>query len=295
MASELAKRVMVAAVGIPAAAIIIYLGGWYLAGLLAIIAALGTQEFYRLARAKGIEPFDTAGGAAAVLLIVSAAASPPIEAAVHLWNATVALALFTGALAIWKRWPEGKPLTAWVTTVAGAVFVGGTLSYAMWLRQFPVHSTHAVLPPPDLSIAWRGTALIAFPLLITWINDSLAYFVGRAIGRHKLIPRVSPGKTIEGALAGLVGGVIVAVLLGRSLLGPQVGIAASAIEWALGGALVAAVAQIGDLAESLLKREAGVKDSGTLLPGHGGVLDRFDALFFAVPVSFWFLRWLGLQ
>lgn len=294
MAGELAKRIAVAAIGIPLAALIIYLGGWYLAALLAVIAALGTLEFYKLARAGGADPFDLAGAAAAALLVLSAAGSNPAQAAAHVWNATVAILLVFATMAIWLRWPDRRPLSAIATTIAGAVFVGGTLAYAVWLRQYPVHTLRPVLPPPDLSVAWRGVALVAFPLLITWVNDTLAYFVGRAIGKHKLIPRVSPGKTVEGAVAGLVGGVLVAVTLGRSVLGPQVGIAASSLEWALGGVLVAAVAQVGDLAESLLKREAGVKDSGTLLPGHGGVLDRFDALFFAIPVAYWYLRWQGL-
>jgi phosphatidate cytidylyltransferase len=295
MASELAKRVAVAAVGIPLAGVIIYLGGWYLAALLAVISALGTLEFYRIARVAGAEPFELAGAAAAALLVLSAAGSPPAQSIGHVWNATVAALLVFGTMAIWWRWPDRRPLAAITTTIAGALFVGGTLAYAVWLRQYPVHSARPVPATADLSVAWRGVALVAFPLLITWINDSLAYFVGRAIGKHKLIPRVSPGKTVEGAIAGLVGGVIVAVTLGRTVLEPQVGIDAQLWAWALGGVLIAAVAQIGDLAESLLKREAGIKDSGTLLPGHGGVLDRFDALFFAVPVSYWFLRWLGLQ
>jgi phosphatidate cytidylyltransferase len=172
------------------------------------------------------------------------------------------------------------------------LFVGGSLGYLVWLREFP-ESGRAGLP--DLSLAWRGTILVSFPLLITWLNDTFAYFVGRAFGRRKLMPSVSPGKTVEGSAAGLLAGIAVAMLLGNGILGPQLGLAATPVVWGMGGGMVAAAAQVGDLAESLLKREAGVKDSGTLLPGHGGVLDRFDALFFAVPVSYWFLRWVGLQ
>lgn len=295
MAGELAKRVGVAIIGIPLGIFLIYLGGWYLAALLAVIAAIGTLEFYRLARATGSDPFDSAGAAASAVMVLSAASTSPVLAALRNWNAAIAMLLIFGVLAIWKRWPNGKPSAAISSTIAGVLFVGGTLSYAIWLREWPAHKQFPLLPPPDISVAWQGTALVAFPLLITWINDSLAYFVGRAIGKHKLIPRVSPGKTVEGGIAGLMGGIITAVVLGRLLLGPQLGIAASPFLWALAGAVVAAAAQVGDLAESLLKREAGVKDSGTLLPGHGGVLDRFDALFFAIPVAYWLLRWMGLR
>src|SRR5687767_14220605 len=294
MAGELAKRVAVAIVGIPAAILLIYLGGWYIAGLLAVLAALGTLEFYRLARTQGAEPFELAGAAAAAVLVLSAASEAPSFAAMRVLNAYIALLLLFTGLAIWRRGPQCRPLSNIAATFCGMAFIGGTLSYGVWLRAYPDFSTQ-LAPLGVRSAAWQGTALVVFPLAVTWINDSLAYFVGRAIGRHKLIPTVSPGKTIEGAVAGLIGGVITAVAIGRFVLGPEVGIAASPLIWALGGAVIAAVAQVGDLAESLLKREAKVKDSGTLFPGHGGVLDRLDALFFAVPVAYWFLRWVGLK
>jgi phosphatidate cytidylyltransferase len=295
MAGELAKRVAVAAVGIPFILGFIYLGGWYLGALLALIAALGTLEFYRLARKNGIEPFDLGGAFAAALIVLGSVAWSAPEAAGRLWSFSIALLIGFGTLAIWLRGVDRKPLAAAGTTVAGALFVGGTLAFAVWLRTYPDRSTALLLPALDLSTAWRGTVLVAFPLVITWVNDSLAYFVGRAIGKHKLIPKVSPGKTVEGAIAGVVGGVAVSVAVGMALIQPAFSLQASPLLWALAGALIAAVAQIGDLFESLLKREAGVKDSGTLLPGHGGVLDRFDALFFAIPVSYWVLRWLGLS
>lgn len=295
MASELAKRVAVALVGIPFILTFVYLGGWYFGGLLALIAALGALEFFRLARQKDIAPFDYLGATAAALIVLVAAGWNATEAQSILWNGTVALIIIVGTLAIWQRGVERRPLSTIAVTVAGALFVGGTLAYAVWLRELPERSTALALPRLDLSVAWRGTVLVLFPLVITWINDSLAFFVGRAIGRNKLIPRVSPGKTVEGAIAGVVGGVAVSVALGVLLIGPATGIDAAVAVWALVGALVAAAAQLGDLMESLLKREAGVKDSGALLPGHGGVLDRFDALFFAIPISYWLLRWMGLQ
>jgi phosphatidate cytidylyltransferase len=295
MAGELAKRVAVAAVGIPFILTFIYLGGWFLGALLAVIAALGALEFFRIARKKEIEAFDEVGAVAAALIVLGAQTWGVEDAPARLWNFTIALVLFLGALSIWRRGVERKPLASVAVTVAGALFLGGTLAYAVWLREIPEHSGAVTLPTLDLSIAWRGTALVLFPLVITWINDSMAYFVGRAIGKRKLIPRVSPGKTVEGAIAGVAGGVAVSIAWGALLIGPALGLAVSPLVWALAGAVIAVVAQIGDLVESLLKREAGVKDSGALLPGHGGVLDRFDALFFAIPVAYGLLRWMGLQ
>jgi phosphatidate cytidylyltransferase len=292
MAAELARRVAVAAIGIPIGAVAIYLGGWYFGGLLAGIAAAGSLEFYRLARQGGIEPFNLAGATASAFLVLSAVAVTPAEAGQRGWNLAILLSIVFVGLTVGWRGLERRPLAAAAVTIVGALFIGGTLAFAVWLRQYP---NAAEVPAGGLSPAWQGTALVAFPLLITWLNDTLAYFVGRSVGRHKLAPRVSPAKTLEGAGAGLLGGVVVAILLGRGILGPQLGIAASPLLWGVGGVLIASVAQLGDLAESLLKREARVKDSGSLLPGHGGVLDRFDALFFAIPVSYWFLRWLGLH
>jgi phosphatidate cytidylyltransferase len=293
VAGELAKRVAVAAVGIPFAVVVIYAGGWALAAVLAAVAALGTLEFYRLAAHNRVFAFDVAGSAAAVLLVITAASAPPALASIRMWNTALVVLLLFGALAVTRRLPDQSPMEAIAVTFCGALFVGGTLAFGVWLRAYP--NTAQPLLSTGTTVALQGSALLAFPLAITWINDTLAYFVGRAIGRHKLIPQVSPGKTVEGAIAGLVGGVLTACALGLFVLGPYVGLTASIVRWTLGGLLIAAVAQIGDLVESLMKREAGVKDSGTLLPGHGGILDRFDALFFAIPVAYWYLRWLGLS
>jgi phosphatidate cytidylyltransferase len=139
---------------------------------------------------------------------------------------------------------------------------------------------------------WVGPALLTLPLALTWIGDTCAYFGGRAFGKRKLIPSVSPGKTVAGAVASVVGTVVAGAIYAQFVLHDWLGVPLSLVAGALTGLVVSPVAQIGDLAESLLKREAGVKDSGTLLPGHGGVLDRFDSLFFTIPVTYWVLALL---
>jgi phosphatidate cytidylyltransferase len=128
--------------------------------------------------------------------------------------------------------------------------------------------------------------LLLLPLLLTWASDIGAYFVGRAFGKRKLMPSVSPGKTVAGAVGGLLATMLVGWLYARFVLTPSTQLA-----FVRGGILVFAIlvsiaAQIGDLAESLLKREAGVKDSSHIIPGHGGILDRFDSLLFVLPVAY---------
>src|SRR5687768_13332648 len=141
MASELAKRVAVAVVGIPFILVFIYLGGWYFAALLAVVAGLGANEFFRLARQKQIEPFDYLGAVAAALIVLAAVAWGPAESPARLWNGTIALVILFGTLAIWLRGVERRPLAAMSVSVAGALFVGGTLGYAVWLRELPGRST----------------------------------------------------------------------------------------------------------------------------------------------------------
>jgi phosphatidate cytidylyltransferase len=119
---------------------------------------------------------------------------------------------------------------------------------------------------------------------VIWAGDAAAYYAGRALGRHKLAPTISPNKTIEGSIAGLAGSILTGIVLGSWLLQRQIAFLAFA-------SLAAAIAgQLGDLAESALKRSSGVKDSSSLLPGHGGMLDRLDSLIFAAPVFYWFFH-----
>ncbi len=293
MAGELTKRVAVAAVGIPIAVLVLYLGGWALATLLGLIAALGAGEFIRIARQREVFPVPvvTIGGAAAFVFIAALRPSPMLSAP-WFWLLTTALLLAAASAVIWLRGAEGRPLACGAATVLGALLTGGTLTYAIFLRhalgQSPYRFESGELNNVIMG-SWAGFAIVAFPLAVTWINDTFAYFGGRRFGKHKLIPRVSPGKTREGTIAGLIGSILTSYLYGHLVFELWLGLPFGIIAGVIGGVLLSAGAVIGDLAESLLKREAGVKDSGTLLPGHGGVLDRFDALYFTLPIAYWFL------
>jgi phosphatidate cytidylyltransferase len=281
MAGDLTKRVAVAAIGIPLALIIIRAGGWALALLLAAIAAGAAAELFRMAARCGIRPLVVPGLLLAVLPVLAAAwLGDPLHAAAWAWALLVGGTLATAAIAIFQRGVAGGPLGATAVTVFGALFTGGTLAHAVLLRGMELRA-----PAP----AWAGAVLLLLPLVLTWTSDTAAYFGGRTLGRRKLMPAVSPAKTVEGAVSGVIGTILVGALFGLLVLERWLGVPGGFVAGLVVGSVASPVAQVGDLAESLLKREAGVKDSGTLLPGHGGLLDRFDSLFFTIPVTYWLL------
>ncbi len=280
MSAELRARVLVAAVGIPLAFLLIHLGGWYLAGLMAVAAALAAKEFLDLAAAGGGRPLRWLGIPAASALVVLAGLEPGFA----IWgDRALALLVVLGLAASCSVTAAGgidrAPLLSAAATVSGVVYTGGTLSFVVLLRHLP-ETQGAVAAHP-----WEGTLLVFLPLAVTWVGDTAAYFVGKKMGKRPLAPRVSPNKTIEGGVAGLIAAPATGALMGVFLQGlpnfPVSPLAGAAV-----GLVLGAGAQLGDLAESVLKREAGVKDSGALLPGHGGVLDRFDALFFTIPLGY---------
>ncbi|MBI4540330.1 MAG: CDP-archaeol synthase [Gemmatimonadetes bacterium] len=286
MAGELTRRVAVSVVGIPLALLVAYLGSWVLGALLAALAALSAMELFRLAELRGTRPFTALGVAGAVFFVVVAAGSRSVAAAAAwLWGGTVVLLVAGATLAIWLRGGASAPLASVTVTAGGAVYAGGLLSFAIFLRHLPESSGSS----SSAATAWQGTALLGLPLLVTWLGDTVAYFAGRRWGRKKLIPAVSPGKTWVGALAGLAAAVLAAAAYGSLVLDGLPTHRMGARSAALAGLVIGVAAQMGDLVESLFKREAGVKDSGRILPGHGGMLDRLDALFFSLPVAYWFV------
>jgi phosphatidate cytidylyltransferase len=286
--SELTRRVLFSLVAAPIALGAIWYGDWALAALLAVAAALAANEYFGIARAAGHEPFSLTGAAVAGIVPLALHARR-----LGVWGgdfATIAVVLLLAlfALSIWRRWPGGRPLGAVAVTAFGVAYTGVTLGYGYMLRYHPYTVGRAA-----------GAALLALPLILTWTSDIGAYFVGRALGRRKLIPAVSPGKTVAGAVGALVLCMIVAWAYQRWVLVPAAMLALRPLAPALAasgallfGAIISVAAQLGDLAESLIKRESGVKDSSHLLPGHGGVLDRLDSLFFVLPVSYLVFDWL---
>jgi phosphatidate cytidylyltransferase len=300
VSSELTRRAVFSVIAAPVAAGIVLAGGAALAGVLAIASALAAWEFFRIVRAGGLDPFDRIGIALAGLvpLVVHARYLHVYEPEQTLGALSLAtlIVLALLALSIWRRGADGRPLSAVATTVLGVCYTGGLLSYGYALR-YHEYAFGTVAIPGTTWTTSAGAFLLLLPVFLTWSTDIGAYAVGRAIGRHKLIPAVSPGKTVEGAIGGLLASVTVAAAYTRWVLHPLTGLSFALAPWGIlaFGVGVSAAAQVGDLVESLLKREAKVKDSSHLIPGHGGVLDRFDSLLFVFPVSYvlvgWLLRW----
>ena len=265
-------------------------GGAALAGLLAIASALAAWEFYRIARAAGHTPLSDLGCAIAGLIPIAVHARYLGLVEPRLSYFAVVLTVVM-SVTLWTRGatPQAKAISAMSTTVFGALYTGALLSFAYALRYHDYAVGGVQIGPVPIA---AGAIVVGLPLLLTWASDIGAFFVGRTLKGPKLMPSISPGKTKSGALGGLAASVLVAWLYVKYLLAPvsQLTIRPGGI--IVFGVLISVAAQLGDLVESMLKREAGVKDSSNLLPGHGGVLDRIDSLFFVLPVAHLLLGWL---
>jgi phosphatidate cytidylyltransferase len=278
MDSNLVRRVGFAVVAIPLALAVIWYGGLPLAFLLALTSGLGVRELFDLADRQGVRPARALGlvsAAALAPLTYAALVAPDVrELVVASWLYVVALwvvGLLSWALA--ARSPAEKPLEAVSVTLLAVVYAGALPAFLLGIR----HLSH-----PERS--WAGAWLVFFPLVVTWVCDTAAMFGGRALGGPKLAPTISPGKTRSGAASGVVGGLLVAPIFGTVVF-PRVGLEIPLWQLLVLAGVLSVVGQLGDLAESLFKREAGVKDSSRLIPGHGGVLDRLDSLYFVIPTA----------
>ncbi len=263
--SQLRQRLLSAAVFIPILVVIIWFGPlWLLSLLIAAVALLGAIEFYRLATHGGWQPSVVLGVAFTLFFIADAYFAEP-RATEILIPTAVALPL----LWLLLRSRGEKTLANWLWTVGGIFYIGWMLGHFIPLRELE-----------------QGRDWVILALFATFAADSGAYLIGRAWGRHSVVPKISPGKTWEGTFAGLIAGIAAAVALNAIL-----GLPISYWQVSLLGFLIAAVAFVGDLVESMLKRKAGVKDAGRLIPGHGGILDRLDSVVFTVVLVYYYVVW----
>ncbi len=284
--SELTRRVLFAVVAAPLVLVILDLGGAPLAALLAVASAIGAWEFFRLARSAGNQPLDDIG-------IGLAGLTPLAVHASHLGLYTVrpvdvlVIGLAVCTLALWMRGSQGQPMASLGVTFLGALYAGSTLSFAYLLRyhEYALGGRQVTVAGWPLTLT-AGGALVALPVVLTWVTDIGAYAFGRLLGRRKLMPSVSPGKTVAGSVGGVLLSVLATYFYVHAVLRPIAQLGLTPFGIVVLGCLISGAAQAGDLFESLLKREAGVKDSSQLIPGHGGLLDRLDSLFFVLPVAY---------
>jgi len=266
---RLSKRVITGIWGIPLIFFAIWFGTPWFTILIAIWGVLAAFEFYKMVASAKVAPLIYFGLVWTLLFILSPHCN---------YVLTVPL-LLTSAVALPLLWLLLRPqkedaFTRWAWTIAGILYVGWLLSYMVGLRNLD-----------------GGRDWIFMAIFTTFGSDTLAFVVGRALGKHRLAPHISPGKTWEGTIGGIIGAIIVSVILVTFLDLPL-----NYGQGILLGFLVSVFGQLGDLIESLLKRNMGVKDSGiplpirggSLIPGHGGALDRMDSMLFAGIVVYFF-------
>jgi phosphatidate cytidylyltransferase len=260
------SRLLVGAVGLPLVLGLLYLGGWWLFVLAAVVAVLALHEFWTMTRR--LRPLALAGYAGVVLALFGAQLGG-LDWALAGFLTTLALALLLNGVAE-TRAPATVAVAA---TVLAAAWIGLGLAHIVLLRKIPEHAVLASL-----------TVLLAI-----FASDTFAYFGGRLLGRHRLAPTVSPGKTWEGLAVGSVVAVLVTFL---ALYEDRDDFLTVWQAIVLGG-VIAATAPLGDLFASALKRDMQVKDTGRILAGHGGMLDRLDSILFAAVASYYTIRAFG--
>lgn len=275
-ASSLPLRIASVAVLIP---VVVGAAWWYwsTATIVAVCIVVGVVELYGIFSRGGYAPRVALGVGIALLLWAAQTLQP--YTSISLDRLAVALSVIAGLIYELTRRDRSTSLASWAFTLVGAYYVSGLLSGFVLLRQLDLPLRNGWLAGLGME---PGTAWVMLGLAITWLNDTAAYFAGRSFGRHRMSPVLSPKKTWEGFAGGMLASLATA-LLAVPLLGLPIGYgAATLIGLAAGMAGV-----LGDLAESLIKRQIGIKDSGTLIPGHGGLLDRMDSLLFTGPVIYY--------
>jgi len=265
----LRQRATGALILVPPLLIALVLGGFWIVLVVGIAAALAAREIFSLLTMAGYSSLPWFGMAFTVALILDAAAAPSLDPN---GNLLIAIGAILAAIGSFLRRDPRVGLPTWFTTVFGALyasFLGFVLRLGAEAPPIPAGS--------PLGFATPEQGWILLLLLAVWSYDTGAYFVGKRFGKRKFLSHISPSKTYAGLIGGIVATTVVVALL-------LAGLGQSPIGAIILGPLTALAAQAGDLAESMLKRAAGAKDSSNLIPGHGGILDRVDSFLFAAPV-----------
>jgi phosphatidate cytidylyltransferase len=273
----LRQRVLSAVIFVPILFASIWFRNPWFSIVVAVAAILGVLEFYSMVTRKGWQPLTFFGTLWTLFFIFNAYYTPKYSSDntyILVTSTLIGTAIVLSLVwVLFLRSSGGKDMASWVASVTGIFYMGGLLSY--W-----------VLIMNSYGGVWDGRDWVLIALFSTFAVDTTAYFVGRTWGRHKMAPAVSPGKTWEGAVGGLVGAIAAVIILALIL---DTGISYG--EMIIMGVLIAVFAQLGDLAESKIKRSMGVKEASNIIPGHGGILDRLDSIVFTGVVVYYCLRW----
>lgn len=282
---EVLTRVMSALVAIPIAVFLIFFpGGLPFAIAIGIIAIWGAHEYYVGVRRLGARPVEVLGLLAVALFVVSALKYEPQQIS-SIFPAVLTL-LFIISFCVELARPKRAPLVNVGATIFGAIYVGWLIMHLVVLRG----------TKGDIVVAGyssdAGAWLVMMAFICTWASDTGAYFVGKFFGKRKIAPNLSPNKTLEGCIGGFAGALASALIVGWVIHLPWYHALAL-------GSLMGVLCQLGDLSESAIKREVGLKDFGHVLPGHGGVLDRMDSMLFTGPAMYYYVvlflgAWKGL-
>src|SRR3954447_19236362 len=278
---SLAQRLLSAVLLLPLLVVLVWWSVWTVAATVILAAVVSLIELYSAFRQGGYQPRTLVGIGSALALGLAIWFQPTAGFDLLLPIVTFVIVV---SLVVELAYPQQPgSLASWGLTLAGAFYIAWLLSHFILLRALSTPALRdSIFTPLGMQ---PGVAWIYYTCAITWLQDTSAYFVGRRFGRHKLAPVLSPKKTWEGAAGGLLGAMITGVVC-VSILGLPITLLQGALLGLVGGI----VGPLGDLSESLIKRQVGLKDAGNLIPGHGGILDRADSLLFTVPILYYLIR-----
>ena len=278
--SNTTVRILTAAVAVPILLVIFWYGGLPFILLIEAVMFVGINEYFNMAEKRGLAT-QRGAGTVAVLILGGLAATGELDLMALALTVIVLLVLGNQL----RRTDLSTAITGSATTLFGVIYIGWLLAHTLLLR----------FPPDQVQIKGGDIGLFFIVLAVagTFLADAGAFFVGRAWGRRKIYPLISPGKSWEGAAGGVVFGtlglVATKLIFDRWIL-PAPGSGVAVWHCLLLGPLLVPASIAGDFFESMLKRDCGLKDSGSIVPGHGGIMDRLDSILFAVPVTYYFLR-----